>query len=64
VIMLFTFVHCVYVCRIMDGGCLTSAHSNQNTQANIESYHGALNIGLLSTQKALKGIKLIGLCGN
>jgi hypothetical protein len=35
-------------------------HSNQDTQASIESYHGSL----LLTQKALEGVGLIGWCGN
>jgi hypothetical protein len=31
VIMLFILVHCVYVCRIMDGWCQRVPHSNQDT---------------------------------
>jgi len=41
----------------MDGGCLTSAHSNQNTQTNIESYHGALKRWFTLNTKGLKGDK-------
>jgi hypothetical protein len=42
----------------MDGGCLTSAHSNQNTQANIESYHGALKHRFALNTKGVKGHKI------
>jgi hypothetical protein len=58
VIMLFILVHCVYVCRIMDGGCLNSAPFNQDTQANIESYHGALKHWLALNTKGVIGCRI------
>jgi hypothetical protein len=39
-------------------------HSSQNTWANIESYYGVLKYWFFFTQKALKGIGLIGSCGD
>jgi len=40
-------------------------HSNQDTQMNIEFYHGALKCWFsLEKQKVLKGVKLIGWFGD
>jgi len=54
--MLFILVHCVYVCRIMDGGC--SKNSNQDTQTTIESYHDVLKHWFAFDTKGLKGRRI------
>jgi hypothetical protein len=51
-------MYCVYVCRIMDGRCSKSAHSNQDTQASIESYHGALKRWFALYTKGLRGRRI------
>jgi hypothetical protein len=38
----------------MDGGCSKSAHSNQDTYVNIESYHGALKRWFVFDTKGLR----------
>jgi hypothetical protein len=38
-------------------------HSNENTQANIKSYHGPWSDGSLLKQKVLRGVTLHGWCG-
>jgi len=39
-------------------------HSNQNIQTSIESYHGVVKHWFALDTKALKGVGLIGWCGN
>jgi hypothetical protein len=48
--------YCVFCCRFVDGGGSTSATcSNQDTQASIESYHGALKHWSSLETKGLRG---------
>ncbi len=50
-------MHCVYVCKIMDGGCSNSAPF-QPRHPNIESYHGALKHWLVLDTKGLRGCRI------
>jgi hypothetical protein len=57
----FIHVHHASPCKVVDGWpSLNEQHSNQDTQANIESnYHGALKWWFFFEKKVLRGVTLI-----